>query len=130
MTQAMAEDLFTMQQEALRRAREMHARAMPVPPGSGSRNRTSPQEQHRQEPPREQRREQPEHGHEKPQERQAPAREEPRQEQAPSPPEHIPNLLESLFKDKDRTIILALLILLSGEGGDHTLMFALMYLLM
>ena len=34
-----------------------------------------------------------------------------------------------LFKDKDKTIILALMLLLADENGDHSLLFALMYLL-
>lgn len=39
-------------------------------------------------------------------------------------------LLDSLFQDKERTVILALLILLGGEDGNHELMFALLFLLM
>ena len=38
--------------------------------------------------------------------------------------------LESLFKDKERTVLLALLILLGAEGGNNELMFALLFLLM
>lgn len=37
--------------------------------------------------------------------------------------------LDLLLKDKDRTLILALLILLSSEGDNTELLFALMYLL-
>lgn len=40
------------------------------------------------------------------------------------------SLIASLMKDKDRTIILALIILLMDEGGDHSLLLALLYLLM
>ncbi len=39
-------------------------------------------------------------------------------------------LLSYLLKDKDRTIILSLIVLLMDEGGDHSLMLALLYLLM
>ena len=41
-------------------------------------------------------------------------------------------LLENLFRDKEKTIILALLILLGSEEGgqNHELMFALLFLLM
>ena len=39
------------------------------------------------------------------------------------------DMLSFLLKDKDKTIILALLILLSSEKTDMSLMFALMYLL-
>lgn len=109
----MAEDMFTMRQDALRRAREMHSRAAPMPdqrrdqPKQGSNNR----QEHRQDPPVH---------------KEEPQKEEKQEEKK----EHKPDLLEALFKDKDRTIILALLILLSGENGDNTLLFALMYLLM
>lgn len=34
------------------------------------------------------------------------------------------------MQDKERTVILALLVLLSGEEGNHELLFALMFLLM
>ncbi len=39
-------------------------------------------------------------------------------------------LLSYFLGDKDRTIILALILLLMDEGGDHSLMLALLYLLM
>ncbi len=39
-------------------------------------------------------------------------------------------MLDALFKDRERTIILALPLLLSGEQEHHELMFALMFLLM
>ena len=35
-----------------------------------------------------------------------------------------------LFKDQERTVLLALLLLLGGEDGNHELMFALLFLLM
>ncbi len=35
-----------------------------------------------------------------------------------------------LLKDKDKTIILALILLLLDEGGDQSLIYALMYLLL
>ncbi len=40
--------------------------------------------------------------------------------------------MENLFRDKEKTIILALLILLGSEEGgqNHELMFALLFLLM
>ncbi len=72
--------------------------------------------------------------------------EAPAQPQAENAPEHKPDapaqpapssaaesppasLLDHLMQDKERTLILALLILLSGEGGNTELLFALMYLL-
>lgn len=39
-------------------------------------------------------------------------------------------LLSSLLKDKDKTIILALIILLMDEGGNYDLLLALFYLIM
>ena len=51
-----------------------------------------------------------------------------------SPPEPKPaarraSPLDALLKDRERTLILALLILLSSEGANTELLFALMYLL-
>lgn len=89
--------------EALRRAREMQ-----------NRSRTSP------EPLPE-----PEQTHA-----------EPVSEPGVAPPASLPTAaqkkaspLDLLLKDKDRTLILALLILLSSEGDNTELLFALMYLL-
>lgn len=115
-------DMNRMQEEAIRRAREMQSRA-----------RIPPRQNRRQERRNET----------------APAPEVPEQKQPePLPQEPVPpssesfrppagteasapnGLLESLFQDKERTIILALLILLSGEESNHELMFALMFLLM
>ena len=111
-------DMRRMQEEAARRAREMQSRArMPQPrhtQGEGRPSKESPKE-----PPK------------------APA------EAPPPPPEPAPapqgrpvqaeganSLLENLFKDKERTIILALLILLGSEEGNQELLFALLFLLM
>lgn len=107
----MAEDLFTLQQEALRRAREMHSRASPL-------HTPQPQQQRQQQqqPPQ-----QPINANDH---KQVHNNKENTIQEKP------PDLLEALFKDKDKTIILALLILLSGENGDNSLLFALMYLLM
>lgn len=87
--------------EALRRAREMQSRSAPAP---------APPEP--PEPP------------------------EPTPEAPPSesPPEPKPaarraSPLDALLKDRERTLILALLILLSSEGANTELLFALMYLL-
>lgn len=48
----------------------------------------------------------------------------------PQPKEEPKSLMDSLFADKERTIILALLVLLSGENANHELLFALLFLLM
>lgn len=89
--------------EALRRAREMQ-----------NRSRTPPEPLH-----------EPEHTH-------VESKSEPGYAPPASPPS-IPQKktspLDLLLKDKDRTLILALLILLSSEGDNTELLFALMYLL-
>ena len=40
-----------------------------------------------------------------------------------------PGLIETLFKDKEKSVILALILLLSDENSDPSLLLALMYLL-
>ena len=85
--------------EALRRAREMQSRSRTQPAAADS-----------------------------------PAPVLPESEEQPSPaaPAHTPKTtspLDLLLKDKERTLILALLILLSSEGNNTELLFALMYLL-
>ena len=107
-------DMRRMQEEAARRAREMQSRARQGRPTGQRASKESPKE-----PPK------------------APA------EAPPPPPEPAPapqgrpvqaeganSLLENLFKDKERTIILALLILLGSEEGNQELLFALLFLLM
>ena len=103
-------DMDQMREEAVRRAREMQARAH-LPPRQTRQGRNTPQ--HREQPPAP--------------EPEKPPQPEPVQEPLLSP--SSAGLLENLFQDKERTIILALLILLSGEERNHELMFALMFLL-
>lgn len=113
-----------MQEEAIRRAREMQSRARIPRQNPGNRRPV----QHGQEPA----------APEPPAPEPAPPPPEEPQEQEAPPAQNMPQasadtpgtLLDSLFQDKERTIILALLILLSGDGGHHELMFALMFLLM
>lgn len=106
-------DMRRMQEEAARRAREMQARARAPGPrrGQGEKPRPEPQKEAPPETP-------------------PPPPETP----VPAPPapkaEGPENLLGSLFQDKERTIILALLILLGSEEGSQELMFALLFLLM
>lgn len=45
-------------------------------------------------------------------------------------PEKAPNLMETLFADKDKSLILLLLMLLMDGESDPSLLFALAYLLM
>lgn len=103
-------DFNKLQADAVRRAREMQSRARisPVPP----------QSHHREAPP--------------PPAAAAPTENLPRPE--PEKRIDVPNehggIMQALFQDRERTIILALLLLLSGEDGNHELMFALMFLLM
>lgn len=89
--------------EALRRAREMQSRSeTPAQP-------------------------QPEHAPEHTAEHTSSAPEQPAQTSAAqSPPA---SLLDHLMQDKERALILALLVLLAGENGSTELLFALLYLL-
>ena len=89
-------NLHRMQEEALRRAREMHARATPAPPP----------------PP-------------------APVPEPPPPAPQASPSPRFGGL-EALLKDKDHTIILALLLILGSESekNNSDLLMALLFLLM
>jgi hypothetical protein len=55
---------------------------------------------------------------------------EPVPEKPPRPlPKGQPNALETLFRDKDKSLIMLLLLLLTESSADPTLLFALMYLL-
>ena len=126
-------DMRRMQEEAVRRAREMQTRARFPQQGRGRQNPAQPPDQEEQAASS-----------------QIPA-EQPPSVSAPEPPpqpekppeahscsldkEAEPSsggLLENLFRDKEKTIILALLILLGSEEGgqNHELMFALLFLLM
>ena len=98
-----------MQQDALRRARELYARARPI--------EACPAENTRQEPP-------------------AVKAQVPAQVPAGAPAQAsvrtpTPNGsgLEVLLQDKDKTVILALLLLL-GDSGGQELLFALLFLLL
>ena len=63
--------------------------------------------------------------------RQEPPPPEPSPPPAPAPaPKGEPGLLDAFFQDKERTIILALLLLLSGDEKNHELLFALLFLLL
>lgn len=90
-----------MQEEAMRRAREMHARASPPPQAAPAAQAPPP---------------------------------EPAPPTAPAAPASTTPVggIEALVRDKDRTIILALLLLLGSEPGKNTtdLLLALLFLLM
>lgn len=91
----MAETMNSMREQAIRRAREMYSRAIPV-------------ENLPNEPVK------------------TPFKEEIHEEK-----EEVLNedFLQTFFKDKERMLILALLVILSQEEGNNSLLFALMYLL-
>ena len=92
-----------LREEAARRAREMQARAH-IPP-----SRKPPKEPPRQEPPPP----------------------EPSPPPAPAPaPKGEPGLLDAFSQDQERTLISALLLLLSGDEKNHELLFALLFLLL
>lgn len=92
----MANNFVNMQEDALKRAREMHQR--------GKNNLSIPQKA--TEPPGE------------------------NKMQKQNGSKKKGDMLEFLLSDPDKTIILALLIILSSEKTDSTLIFALLYLLM
>ena len=110
-------DIDPITREALKRAAQMQGHpkrnnAPPQPPNE-RRERHHKAPEPPPEPPRE-------HSHERPH--------EPPHER---PPE-APNLnfgLEALFKDKETSVILILIILLMGEKGCEHLLLALIYLL-
>lgn len=92
----------SFEEEAFERARKMsHSRRAP----------------HEEKPPKP--------AHEQPA---APKAEKPAVSVMPQKP--APNMLETLFKDKETSLILMLLLLLMDEKNDPTLIFSLMYLLM
>ncbi len=120
-------DLGRMQEEAARRAREMQSRArIPQRPRQRPREEpkaplepekeTAPEESASPLPTPDSMGEEAHSSSEKPEESLSPSTQK--------------GLLENLFADKERTVILALLILLSGEEGNHELLFALLFLLM
>lgn len=99
-----------MQQEAVRRAREMQNRARPepMPPQRTSKPvQPIPQMQQNEPPP-----ELPNHHG-----RQPPLKYD------------TGGILETLFKDKEKTLILALVLLLIDEKSNNSLILALLYLL-
>jgi hypothetical protein len=119
-------DMQRLQQDAIRRAREMQARAQsyvaPPPPAAAPANPSHSQnrepakpEQARHIPPAE-------------------PRHTPRHE--PPPPEPNPplnplgNIFEGLMKDSERTLILVLILLLVEEKSNPEVIFALMYLIL
>lgn len=105
-------DFNTMQAQAIKYAREMQRRAMPL--------------QHQAAPPV------PPLPPPKPKE-EAPSRDFAGHKEPPSPFSPISNMINSLFgnilKDRDTLLILALIILLASDGADKMLILALLYII-
>lgn len=110
-------DMQRLQQDAIRRAREMQARAQsytapqpPAPPAPEPQRHIPPAEP-RHAPPREN----------SPQGN----REQPKNQLSP-----IGDIFDSLMKDSERTLIIVLILLLVQEKADPEIIFALMYLVL
>lgn len=105
-------DLNQMRQDAIRRSQEMYRRAQAPPGYSGSAFAEPKQEQAQQPevPPQ-------------------PAKQE---DAAPAaPPAKQPDFFETLFSDRERNLVLSILLLLMEEKEtDPALTFALLYLLL
>lgn len=106
-------DFNAMQAQAIRYAREMQRRAMPL------QHPTTPPVSPPPPPP-------------KPKE-EAPSRDFAGRKEPPSPFSPISNMINSLFgnilKDRDTVLILALIILLASDGADKMLILALLYII-
>lgn len=111
-------DMQRLQQDAIRRAREMQARAQsytaPQPPAP-----PPPPEPQRQIPPAEPR-------HTPPREHAAQGN----REQPQNPLKPIGSIFDSLMKDSERTLILVLILLLVEEKANPEIIFALLYLVL
>ncbi|MCR5652175.1 MAG: hypothetical protein K6F88_00070 [Ruminococcus sp.] len=97
-------DIDPITREALRRATQMQGRSVrspaPEPPKEHGAHHHKPPEHHVERPP-----------------------------EPPPKPQGINGGLEALFKDKETSVILILIILLMGEKGCEHLLLALIYLL-
>lgn len=106
----MPDDVMSMRQDAVRRAREMYSRSRPAEP------RHEPRQ-----PEQRARNVEPENTGTNP---------EPAAIQAPAQGDGKPDIFETFFKDKEKMLVLALLVMLSQEENcDNSLLFALMFLL-
>ncbi len=107
-------DMQRMQQDAIRRVREMQSRAQ----------QTLNQSQNPAPPPEPPPHKEPERAH-KPHAVPPPPPQLPPQAQATS----LSNLFDGLMQDSERTLIMVLLLILVSEKADTGLIFALMYLI-
>lgn len=129
-TGAERSELNRLQQEAIRRAREMQARAQ-VPPHYAPRPAPGGEEQPRA--PREEPARQAESNPPPPPPPQKPPEATPPAPHPSSPAESflggISGSLDFLLKDTERSMLLILLLILMEEKADTSLIFAMMYLL-
>ena len=111
-------DLRKLQEEAAQRAREMQRRSQ-IPHEAPVRETETAQEIAEDIPL--------EAAH---MQAEKPTAESPAANRVNMPPEEPAGMLDDLFHDSDRTLILLLLALLSGENSSDELTFALLFLLM
>lgn len=121
----MPEDIRSMQQDAIRRAREMYRRAMPSPqPETAAPSVSESQESSPTAP------QQPSPMFGQSELEDFAKSFPPASEINPSDGELTPDFIETFFKDNEKMMIVALLVILSGEDCDNSLLFALMFLLL
>lgn len=121
-------DMDRIQQDAMRRMQEMQARAKNQPPRAGQQNTQQGNMGHSPHNPQAPQRSA-QHGVAPPLQRETPPVKTP-EEKKPVVAAHTHNdLLGSLFEDKERSLILILILILSSEKADSSLILALMYLI-
>ena len=127
-------EMQRMQQEAVRRAMEMQSRAKPGPELHVADSRQRTQQGRRGMNPAAQQNRTPPQAARNSAEQRAPVPPQP-ETHRPAPPEDpekpgLPagDILDFLLQDSERTLILLLILLLSSEKADASLLFALLYL--
>ncbi|MEE0101062.1 MAG: hypothetical protein U0I48_04900 [Acutalibacteraceae bacterium] len=119
-------DMDRIQQDAMRRMQEMQARAKIQQPHAQQQNTQQGNMGHNPHKPQAPQRSAP-HGAPPPQ-RETPPAKMPEEKKPIASPAHN-DLLGSLFEDKERSLILILILILSSEKADSSLILALMYLI-
>lgn len=129
-------EMSQLRQEAIRRAREMHARAMipttivPPEPPPKPEPEPKPEEPTPAQPAPPQNQAQRPHGEQAPVHQRTSSRPSAdRRPEAGGMTPSIDGVLDFLTKDPERAIILVLLLILMEEKADNSLIFAMMYLL-
>lgn len=105
----------SFEEEAFERARKM------------SHNRRQNSAPHREEPPA---KEPPKPAPSEKTEKSEKSEKSEKPKPAPIKPPAVPNMLETLFQNRENSLILMLLLLLMDEKNDPSLIFSLMYLLL